>query len=98
MAQATDIADPEVLRLIEQALDALKRKNIKNDYCPRCDTFDWNVDAVAINIAPLRGIPAVVPAAYFPAAIPALQIVCKNCGYTMLHNLATLGLAAPPRK
>lgn len=98
MAQPASTLDPEVVRLINQALEVLSTKNIKRDHCPRCDTFDWSVDAVAINVAPLRGIPASVPAAYFPAIVPALQIVCKNCGYTMFHNLNTLGLAASPRR
>ena len=97
MAQPTSTLDPELVRLIDKALEVLSTKNIKHDSCPRCETHSWSVDAVAMNIAPLRGIPASVPAAYFPAAIPALQIVCNNCGYTMLHNLRTLGLAVPPR-
>lgn len=96
MAQPTTTIDPEILKLIDKALEVLKTK-AKHDYCPRCETFGWSVDAVAINIAPLRGIPASVPAAYFPAVIPALQLVCNNCGYTMFHNLRTLGLALPPR-
>jgi len=97
MPQAANTLAPESVKLIERALDELKKRNVKNDYCPRCDTFDWNVDAVAVNVTPLQGIPANVPSAWFPAAIPAIQIVCKNCGYTMFHNLNTLGLAAPPR-
>jgi len=86
-----------VLRLIERALAELKKRNVKNDYCPRCETFDWNVDSVAITVTPIQGIPATAPSAWFPASIPAIQIVCKNCGYTMFHNLNTLGLAVPPR-
>lgn len=96
MAQSSYALAPESLRLIEKGIEELKKK-VKHDHCPRCDTFDWNVDAVAITITPLQGIPAAAPSAWFPSAIPALQLVCKNCGNTILHNLATLGLAMPPR-
>jgi predicted nucleic-acid-binding Zn-ribbon protein len=88
---------PEAIRLVETALEELKKRNVKNDYCPRCETFDWNVDPVAIPVTPLQGVPAATPQAYFPGFIPAIQIVCKNCGYIMFHNLNALGLAPPPR-
>ena len=97
MAQSATPLSPEAVRLVERALEELKKRNVKNDYCPRCETFDWNVDPIAITVTPLQGIPAGVPQAYFPAQMTAIQIVCKNCGYTMLHNLNVLGLVAPPR-
>jgi|HubBroStandDraft_6_1064221.scaffolds.fasta_scaffold914685_2 hypothetical protein len=90
--------DPEATKLVDLALAELKRRNANHDYCPRCETFDWTVDPVAISVIPLRSIPASLPAAYFPAHIMAIQIVCKNCGYTMLHNLNVLGLAGLPRR
>lgn len=89
--------DPEAVKLVERALEELKKRNVTNDNCPRCETFDWNVEPVAINVIPLRGIPASLPSSYFPGHIAAIQIVCKNCGYTMFHNLSTLGLAQPRR-
>ncbi len=97
MTQSSNQLAPETVKLVERALEELKKRNVKNDYCPRCETFDWNVDAVAITVTPLQGIPATNPPAWFPAYIPAIQIVCKNCGYVMFHNLNTLGLASPPR-
>jgi len=97
MDQNGSTLTPQAIELIEVALKELEKRNAKNDHCPRCDTFDWSVDAVAISVTPLQGIPASAPPAWFQAAIPALQIVCKNCGYTMFHNLHTLGLARPPR-
>lgn len=84
--------DPEAVKLVTRALEELSKRNVTNDYCPRCATFDWNVDAVAINVIPLQSIPASMPLSYVPSHMAALQIVCKNCGYTMLHNLEVLGL------
>jgi hypothetical protein len=85
--------DPDTIKLVNRALEELKKRGVSQDYCPRCDTRDWNVEPVAINVIPLRGVPAALPSAHFPAHIMAVQIVCKNCGYTMLHNLNVLGLA-----
>jgi hypothetical protein len=87
----TDL-DPDAVKLVNAALEELKKRGVHNDYCPRCETLDWSVDPVAIAVIPLRGIPVIFPSAYFPGYIMAIQIVCKNCGYTMFHNLNTLGL------
>jgi predicted nucleic-acid-binding Zn-ribbon protein len=92
------ILDPDTEKLVEAVIEELKKRNATHDYCPRCGTLDWNVDPVAISVIPLRGIPAALPHAYFPAHIMAVQIVCKNCGYTMFHNLNVLGLAQTPRR
>jgi hypothetical protein len=85
--------DSEAVKLVDAAIEELKKRHANNDYCPRCSTLDWNVEPVAISIIPLRGIPAAIPPAYFASNLFLLQIVCKNCGYTMFHNLNTLGLA-----
>lgn len=85
--------DPEAIKLVNKALEVLKERKVTNDYCPRCGVFDWSVDPIAIGVIPLLGIPAHLPNSYFPEQIMALQIVCKNCGYTMLHNLNVLGLS-----
>jgi hypothetical protein len=89
--------DPEAVKLVDAALAELKKRNVMHDYCPRCETFDWNVDPVAISVIPLRGVPVIFPSAYFPGYIMAIQIVCKNCGYTMFHNLNVLGLTQQPK-
>ena len=85
--------DPETIALVNRAIEELRKRKVSEDYCPRCDTRDWNVEPVAISVIPLMGVPAALPSAYFPAHIMAILIVCKNCGYTMLHNLNVLGLA-----
>jgi hypothetical protein len=90
--------DPEAEKLVERALAELKKRNVTQDYCPRCETFDWNVEPIAIGVTPLRGIPATLPVSYWPGQINALQFVCKNCGYTMFHNLNILDLAQPPTR
>jgi predicted nucleic-acid-binding Zn-ribbon protein len=88
-----NILDPRAVKLVEKALAELEKRKVTNDYCPRCATFDWTVDPVAIPVTPLQDIPANFPPSYLPQHIFALQIVCKNCGYTMFHNLNVLGLA-----
>jgi predicted nucleic-acid-binding Zn-ribbon protein len=85
--------DPNAKKLVVQALEELKRRNVTADHCPRCGTFDWSVDPVAISVIPVEGLPARMKGSYIPAHIKVLQIVCTNCGYTMFHNLNVLGLS-----
>ena len=49
--------EPATLRLVNRALEVLKEK-VKHDDCPRCDVFDWSVDAIAIDTIPIEGVPA----------------------------------------
>jgi predicted nucleic-acid-binding Zn-ribbon protein len=86
--------DPRAVKLVESALAEMKKRKVTNDFCPRCSTSDWSVDPIAINVIPLIGPPASTLHSYFPGQIALLQIVCKNCGYTMFHNLSALGLAS----
>jgi predicted nucleic-acid-binding Zn-ribbon protein len=86
--------DPEASRLVQKALEVLKQRNVQHgDICPRCDTFDWDVEPIALNVERLAGIPAHTEYSTFKNHVMAIQIVCKNCGYTMFHNLKTLGLS-----
>jgi predicted nucleic-acid-binding Zn-ribbon protein len=89
--------EPAAIKLVNQALEVLKGK-VKNDKCPRCEVFDWSVDPIAIDVTPIEGVPAHMPLSYFPGRILLLQIVCKNCGYTLFHNLYALGLAIPEER
>ena len=89
-----DTLGPQAIKLVNSALAVLKDR-VKNDKCPRCETFDWSVDPVLINVVPIEGVPAHMPFYISPGQIPLLQLVCKNCGYTMFHNLTALGLTAP---
>ncbi len=89
--------EPAAIKLVNQALEVLKDK-VKHNNCPRCDVFDWSVDPIAIDVIPIEGVPAHMPLSYFPGRILLLQIVCKNCGYTIFHNLNALGLAVPQER
>ena len=40
--------EPSTEGRIENAIAELKRRGVKSDYCPRCDTSDWNVDLLEI--------------------------------------------------
>jgi hypothetical protein len=86
---------------IKQALELLKQRGVTNDYCPRCNTFDWIVDINDIPVNSAMAQPALPPlplgGQYFynsqPAALlSVLSIVCKNCGYSIFHNMGILGV------
>ena|SRR5208282_327451 len=88
---------------VQRAIDELRRRGANNDYCPRCSTFDWNVDlleipatsALSSKISSGAGFGGrMYPRPYSDASgvLPMLSIVCKNCGYTMFHNLNNLGV------
>jgi len=83
--------DPRAVKLVNQAIDILKTRGVIHDKCPRCEIFDWDVEPLAYSVIPLEGSSA-LPAAYYPGHVSLLQFTCKNCGYTMLHNLKKLGL------
>ncbi|HXX19298.1 MAG TPA: hypothetical protein VEJ46_07835 [Candidatus Acidoferrum sp.] len=80
---------------IYKALQELKKRGVKEDYCPRCDTHDWTVDILEIPVKSAMskvlfmtvGLPTDYSQADF---ISVLTIVCKNCGYTMFHTLTAL--------
>jgi hypothetical protein len=91
---------------IKEAMDVLKQRGVKHDYCPRCETLDWNVDLIEVlaesSVSPLFKLsPLPSPNTNFNAfygsssqsgVIPLMAVVCRNCGYTMFHNLDILGI------
>jgi ribosomal protein S27AE len=84
---------PEAVKLVEKALAELKNRGVIHDHCPRCETFDWGVEPVAVSVMPLTNSSALPLYAYSSRAHTSLlQITCKKCGYTMFHNLKTIGL------
>ena len=38
---------------MNEALAALRARGVQNDYCPRCNTDNWNVDFLGIPSIPL---------------------------------------------
>jgi len=92
---------PDVAQRVNEAIQRLQERGaLRDDHCPRCGVFDWEVDFIAIPSVPLPnaglnlqgnvvmhvGISS--PSSY----IPALTLVCRNCGNTIIHNLKKLGL------
>jgi hypothetical protein len=83
---------------IQKAVEELKRRGVKSDHCPRCDTSDWNLDLIEISARSSLSVPSgqLFPrsAAYEQAAgfIPLLGMVCKNCGFCVFHDLLVLGV------
>lgn len=83
---------PEAQSIIKKALEKLRAQRVTQDYCPRCSTFDWNVDLLAIPAISLPNPefkPHLVPQTGY---MRLLGFVCKNCGYTMFHNLDMLDI------
>jgi predicted nucleic-acid-binding Zn-ribbon protein len=89
MAVVTKPLSPEVTSLVESALAELKRRKVLHDRCPRCEVFDWNVDIVTMPAYPVT---KPVLGETRPGYLPTLIMLCKNCGYTMLHNLNVLNI------
>lgn len=88
---------------IEKAVAKLKTKGVKSDNCPRCTVFDWNVDILEIPAnsllasSPLFGLISPGPTYFAPSpshpaagVLSVLSLVCKNCGYSIFHNMSML--------
>jgi hypothetical protein len=90
--------EPPAVR-INRALALLKERGVLKDSCPRCNVFDWNVDIndIPANSAMAHWSPTAYPTQSrysfnqeFGPYMSLLSIVCKNCGYTMFHNMNIL--------
>jgi predicted nucleic-acid-binding Zn-ribbon protein len=77
---------------IDKAIKELKKRGVESDYCPRCNTSDWNVDLLEIPANSEVSKSILPPPMGYQSNLSVLGIVCKNCGYTMFHNLNTLGI------
>jgi hypothetical protein len=87
-------------------IDELKKRGVTNDYCPRCNAFDWSVDFLEIPARPTASSGMLSlkdllhPDPQFAQPMPTgfirmVCIACRNCGYTMFHNLDILQTAKP---
>jgi predicted nucleic-acid-binding Zn-ribbon protein len=77
-------------------MDRLKERGVKNDNCPRCEHLDWNVDLVEIpgrSAITSAAIPILASSDPQAGYLSMLAVVCRNCGYTMFHNLDILGIS-----
>jgi predicted nucleic-acid-binding Zn-ribbon protein len=91
---------PKVGRLatevrIHSAMEELKKRGVEKDYCIRCNTDDWNVDLLEIPASSSMTRAGFAKSRYTQIAdsLSVLAIVCRNCGYTMFHNLEILGIS-----
>jgi len=91
------IGAADVNEKLQAALAELRKRGVKNDYCSRCETHDWNVDLLEIpanSALSAAGLPAFRGSAFQrgPSGyLSLLAAVCKNCGNTIFHNLGILG-------
>lgn len=60
--------------------------------CPVCDANKWQAPDDLVEIRPYHGGGLVVGGAVYPAA----QVICGNCGYTLLFNALLAGLIEQP--
>lgn len=76
---------------VRKVVEALKKKGIQNDYCPRCNAFDWSVDFLEIPATPIQ---TTYSSHNFyqitPSKLSVVAIQCKNCGYLIFHNMDVL--------
>jgi hypothetical protein len=83
---------------IQKAISVMKSRGVQDDRCPRCKVFDWNVDLLEIPVKSAMAQVFDMPNYYAnmpvwqraTGALSVISMVCKNCGYTMLHNLTVL--------
>jgi len=99
-------SDVPVRVRIERAVAKLKARGVENDRCPRCNVFNWNVDILDIpansamertrfflSLAPPPSPdPFTAAAPSYPpnSVLSVLSLVCKNCGYSIFHNMGML--------
>jgi hypothetical protein len=93
--------ETEEAKRVNDAIQRLQERGaLKDEHCPRCRVFDWHVDFIAIPSVPLpnaglnlqRNVVMHVGISSASSYIPALTLVCRNCGNTIIHNLKMLGL------
>ncbi len=87
---------------IHEAMQELKRRKVAVDEnCPRCNFDQWNADLLEIPATSLMtsaqsGAFSGLGGGHYintgASKLSVLTIVCRRCGYTMLHSLDVLGI------
>ena len=106
MHRAEGVRKPSLLAQIktQEVIEKLKQRGVRNDYCTRCNAFDWSVDFLELTARPASLRPGEYPPVgagrlytelQFQQPVPTgvirvVCIVCKNCGYTIFHDLGVL--------
>ena len=83
---------------ISEAMKALQERGVKHDYCLRCEQKDWNVDLLEIpanSALSVAGLPT-FPGGGASGSLSLLEVVCRNCGNTIFHNLEVLRIRLRP--
>jgi hypothetical protein len=87
MAYVGSLSPEQVKAKLDEVVRVLRERGALAA-CPRCRHNDW--DAVFLGYL-VSGLPVAglnVP----PPHVPVLNLTCKNCGSTQLHNLNVLGI------
>ena len=74
---------------VDKVIEKLKERGATGDNCVRCGVFDWSVDFLQIPASPVLAGTYIIMGPQ-SALLPVVCFVCKNCGYTMFHNLEVL--------
>jgi len=105
MPRAEGTRNPSLLAQMktQEVIEKLKQRGVSNDHCVRCNAFDWSVDFLELTARPAVFKPGSYPPVgaglytelQFAQPVPTgfirvVCLVCKNCGYTMFHDLGVL--------
>lgn len=77
----------EIKAKLDEIARILKERGVVGN-CPRCSQNNWQAEFLGyfVSALPVKGV--TIP----PPHVPVLNLTCKNCGGTQLHNLNLLGI------
>jgi predicted nucleic-acid-binding Zn-ribbon protein len=79
---------PEGLKAKLDEITGILRERGVPATCPRCGRNEWHADLMGYLASPLPVDGMTVP----PPHVPMLNLTCKHCGGTQMHNLNVLGV------
>lgn len=68
----------------EKAAQWVREKWGEDKPCPYCGDNHWGVDGTLLNLRPIQG----------GFGYLAFQVICSNCGHTVLVNAVAAGLVS----
>jgi hypothetical protein len=98
---AEPLQSPERIQRVNEAVKKLKERGaLKQDPCPQCGVFTWEVVFLAtpslelpkVDMDTLTNILRMGATSSSWVYIPVVSLTCRNCGYVMNFNLRYLGL------
>ena len=87
------------MKLDKQQKDKLIKVLQKFEFsavCSICQTNDWNVADTIFEMREFQGGNLVISTGQ--SVYPAIPIICKNCGNTLLINPISIGILSPTKQ